>query len=254
MKTGVGNSLSPAFIAVLSTALEVAIRIDPTGLEWRRVRFDSAAASIVLPGGDALDLGWVAKGYALDQALRPLAAAADSAILTMGGQYLIWTQSVGGSTARAGRDVGVVDPDNTLATVAVIEVPPGTWAVSTTSSVERPDLVTEPGRGAKRVRAVTTLAHRARTAMAWSTALYRVGCDRALALAEGLEDVEVLCVDDRALWSPGLEGRIRTVRDSAAGPARARGPGRAPAGGPEENGSTNRAGTPRSSRSGPRTS
>jgi ApbE family len=256
-RSGAGDSLSPALMVVLRTALEVTRRvegtIDGTGVDWRRLRFDSATARAALSGGDALDLGWVARGYALDQALLPLETAADSAILTMGGQYLIMTRGVRDSAASPGRDVGVVNPDNTLATVATIEVPPGIWAVSTTSPVERPDRNLEPRAGPRSVRSVTTMAHHARTALAWSTAFYRLGCERALALARELDGVEVLCVDDRPRWSPGLDGRVRTATDSVAESARAPEPGHALAGAPAENGSRNPAASLGSSRSGPRT-
>jgi thiamine biosynthesis lipoprotein ApbE len=253
-RTGRGDSLSAAFRAVLGLALEVARRSegasDPTGHAWRRVRFDSAAAAVRIPRGTALDLDWIAKGYALDRALEALAGVADSTVLTLGGQYLIMTVPPRTAQAQTGRAVGVVDPSNTLATLALIQVPPGTWAVSTTSTVEQPGLV------ANGVRTATALAHRAALAMAWSAAFYALRCDRALALASELDGVEVLCTDARTRWSPGLDGRVRTASDSVATAGSARGPAPepAPVAGRGASDSTSRPSPPHSSRSNRRTS
>lgn len=255
-RAGRGESLSPAFLGSLGAALDAARRadvdLDGTGPDWRRVRFDSAAARVTLPRGRPLGLEWTAMGYALDRALLPLMPVADSAVLTMGGQYLIMSPATRGAPGRPqwGRTVGVVDPANTLEALATIQVPPGTWAVSTTSLVERPEQAAVSSAGPERggVRTVTTLAHRAATAQAWSTAFFQVGCDSALALVRALDDVEVLCVDERVRWSAGLEGRVRTVTDSAAATAPAPAPGPAPAAAPAGSGSRSPAASPGSSR------
>jgi thiamine biosynthesis lipoprotein ApbE len=254
-----GESLSPTFRAVLSTALGVVRQsgaLDAAGSGWRGVVFDSAAARVRLSGHGALDLEWIAKGYALDRALLPLRTVADSAVLTIGGQYLIMSSSHASAVPRTGRSVGVVDPSNTLATLATIEVPSGVWAVSTTSPVERPDqaLVPEARRQRQTVRAVTTLAHDAAIAMAWSTEFFRMGCDSALARARALDGLEVMCADDRVRWSPGLEGRIWTPRDSAGRTGRGAGPGLAPPAARVPSDSRKPAASPGSSRSDPRTS
>lgn len=255
-RRGGGDALSPAFLVTLGAALDAARRaavaLDGTGPDWRRVRFDSAAARVALPRGRPLGLEWTAMGYALDRALLPLLPVADSAVLSMGGQYLIMSPAGRGARGRRdrGRAVGVVDPANTLETVATIAVPPGTWAVSTMSLVERPEQASAVPAGPERggVRAVTTLAPRAVTAQAWSMAFFQVGCDSALALARGRAGVDVLCVDERVRWSAGLEGRVRTPRDSAAATAPAPAPGPVPAGAPAGSGSRSPAANPGSSR------
>lgn len=253
-RSGKGDSLSGAFRAVLSLALEAARRsdgaYDPTGHAWRRVRFDASEAHVRIPHGTTLDLDWIAKGYALDRALLALTGVADSAVLTMGGQFLIMTAPSRAAPGRPGRAVGVVDPANTLANMALVNVPQGTWAMSTTSTVE------QPGLKDNGVRVVTTLAHHAAVAMAWSAAFYAMRCDRALALAPDLDDIELLCVDARMRWSPGLDGRVRTANDSGAAAGSARGPAPAPApvAGHGPNGARTPPSSPRSSRSDRRTS
>lgn len=246
---GEGRRISAAFAAVLAQALEVARRsqgaYDPTRQDWRGVTFDRGRGTVVLRRGLALDFGGIAEGYALDRALLALRAVADSALLNLGGQYLIMTTAAT-TSARAGRQVGVPDPDNTLRVVARIEIPPGTWSVRTLSPVDQPAPIVDPRsrKPAVRARSVTTVAHDGMTANAWSSAFFVLGCDSALALAPqlGTPPVGVLCIDDRVRWSPDLEGRVVRLTDSAglAGTATAPAPGRAPAGAVARSGSTSR--------------
>jgi thiamine biosynthesis lipoprotein ApbE len=183
---------------------------------------DSVRKTVALETGLQLEPARAIQGLALDRALITLRGIADSAILSLGGQYLIM--------AAGARHVGVADPANSLRSLAVITVPPGIWSVSTVSLVEQSDPVLDPrtGKPADLVRAVTVVAGAAAVAGAWSTAFYVVGCDRALALA-ARAGVGVLCADDRIRWSPELNGRVAVATDSAgsAGTAPAPAPGRA---------------------------
>ena len=258
---GRARAVSPTFATVLRKALAVSRAsqgaFDPTGRDYRRVVFDSARGTVALPGRLVLDFRGLAEGYALDRALLPLAALADSAILGLGGQYLIRTAPRRpGAGSGAGRQVGMSDPDNSLRAVALIELPSGTWAVSTTSQLDRPGEMLDPrsGKPATRARAVTTVARDGATAGAWSSAFFVLGCDSALALAGAgggqLDGVGVLCVDDRVRWSADLDGRVVLATDSgeSAGSGPAPGPGRAPAGARAPSGSTTRPANPDSSR------
>ena len=257
---GGGRRVSPAFAAVLREALNVARRssgaFDPTQRDWRGVTFDSAQGTVALRRGLRLDFGGIAQGYALDRALLVLRPVADSAVLTLGGLYLILTVPRADRGKGSGRRVGVIDPDNTLSTLAQIEIPPGTWSVSTASLVEQPDPIVDPrsGHPATRARSVTTVALDGITAGAWSTAFFVLGCDSALAVAPRLEGVGVLCVDDRVRWSADLDGRVATGSAGSAGTGPAPAPGRAPAAVPAPRDSTTRRTSPDRSRSGPRTS
>ena len=169
---------------------------------------DSLRHTVALETGLRLDPARAVQGLALDHALAALRGAADSAILSLGGQYLIM--------AAGARHVGVTDPANSLRSLAVITVPPGSWAVSTVSLADQFDPVLDPrtGKPADRVRVVTVVAGTAAVASAWSTAFYVLGCDRALALA-ARAGVGVLCADDRVRWSPNLDGRVSVTTDSA---------------------------------------
>jgi thiamine biosynthesis lipoprotein ApbE len=185
------------------------------------VTFDRVRGTVVLRRGLALDFGGIAEGYALDRALLALRPVADSALLTLGGQYLIMTPATPAGARRAGRRVGVADPDNSLRILALIEVPPGSWSVRTLSPVDQPAPITDPRtrKPALRARRVTAVARDGMTAEVWSSAFFVLGCDSALALAThlGTPPVGVLCIDDRVRWSADLEAgwsalRIRHVR------------------------------------------
>src|SRR5262245_27793166 len=133
----------------------------------------------------------LAPGYALDRAILALGHEVDSALLDIGGQYS-WLGAVGRSTHRA---VGVPDPDNTLRTLAVVDLQGG--SVGTRSQRNAP-------HGA--ARSVTVLADDGLTANAWAAAFLALGCDRALPLAR---EMHALCVDSTGVrWATGLRNRV----------------------------------------------
>ncbi|HEY3219718.1 MAG TPA: FAD:protein FMN transferase [Gemmatimonadales bacterium] len=147
--------------------------------------------------GVALAVDSIAPGYALDRAALALIHVVDSALLDLGGQYL-WVGPAARPTHRA---VGIPDPDNTLRTLAVVDLQDG--SVRTQSQRNAP-------RGS--ARSVTVLAPDGLTANAWAAALLAQGCDRALTLAQGMH---VVCADSAGVrWATGLQNRVSlpTVR------------------------------------------
>jgi len=160
----------------------------------RRVRIaalDSMRREIRRRTGVALSLDSIAAGYALDRAALALAGVVDSALLDVGGQYY-WVGPAEHPTHRA---VGVPDPDNTLRTLAVVDLQDG--SVRTASQRNAP-------RGA--ARSVTVLAGDGLTASAWAAALLQLGCDRALPLTEGMH---AICADSSGVrWATGLQNRV----------------------------------------------
>jgi len=142
-------------------------------------------------GGRALIVDSIAPGYALDRAALALTTEVDSALLDLGGQYL-WVGPPARPTHRA---VGIPDPDNTLHTLAVVDLQSG--SVSTQSQRNAP-------HGA--ARSVTVLAADGLTANAWAAALLALGCERALAVAQGMH---VVCADSAGVrWATGLQNRV----------------------------------------------
>ena len=170
----------------LAAAYDSVDRID--SLLQRRVAIaaiDSVRRDMRNRTGVDLSADTLAPGYALDRAALALAggSAVDSALLDVGGQYY-WVGSTGHVTHRA---VGVPDPDNTLRTLAVVDLQEG--SVKTASR-----------RNARRgqARAVTVLAADGLTANAWAAALLQMGCDRALQLGR---DLKMVCADSSGVRS-----------------------------------------------------
>jgi thiamine biosynthesis lipoprotein ApbE len=152
---------------------------------------DSVRREIRRRTGVSLVVDSIAPGYALDRARLALLGAVDSALMDLGGQY-VW---VGPAALLTHRTVGIPNPDNTLRTIAAVELQNG--SVRTQSQRNAP-------RG--RPRSVTVLAANALTANAWAAAFLILGCDRALA---GTEGVGVVCADAAAVrWTPDLESRV----------------------------------------------
>ena len=162
---------------------------------------DSMRREIRRRTGVALSIDSIAAGYALDRAARALAGVVDSALLDIGGQYY-WVGPADHPTHRA---VGVPDPDNTLRTIAVIDLQDG--SVRTASQRNAP-------RGA--ARSVTVLAGEGLTASAWAAALLQLGCDRALLLAQGMH---AICADSAGVrWATGLQNRVSLPPPAARAP------------------------------------
>jgi len=201
------RGVSPGLARLVQRALELARAsggaFDPTGRNIRGVSVDTARHTVTLPPGLSLDLGEFGRGYALDRALAALRGAADSAVLSSGGQYLIHADWSGA------RVIGIVDPDNTQRPLARLTIPAGTWAVSMISVAEVRDELLDPrtGKPAVRTRVVAAMAPDAADAGGWSTAFYVVGCDSALALAPRVR-TSIVCADDAVRWSSDLEGRV----------------------------------------------
>lgn len=152
---------------------------------------DSLRREIRRRTGVALAVDSVAPGYALDRAAQALASVVDSALLDLGGQYL-WIGPVTRPTHRA---VGIPDPDNTLRTLALVDLQGG--SVRTASQRNAP-------RGS--ARSVTVLAADGLTANVWAAALLAQGCDRALTVAQGMH---VVCADSAGVrWATGLQNRV----------------------------------------------
>lgn len=205
-------TVPPALLGLVVRAMDLGRAsggaYDPSGGRMRAVRVDSTHSTLTIPPGARLEFGEFGRGYALDRALAALHGAADSAVISSGGQYLIWADWSGA------RVLGIVDPDNTLDPLARVTIPAGTWAVSMLSVAEARDELIDPrtGKAATRTRVVAAMAPSAADAGGWSAAFYVVGCDSALALAPRVH-ASVVCVDDGVRWSVDLEGRV-TLTDS----------------------------------------
>src|SRR5437762_11431610 len=176
----------------LEAAYDSVDRVDSLMQRHAAIRaIDSMRSEIRRRTGITLRADSLASGYALDRAMLGLGRDVDSVLLDLGGQYS-WFGPPGRGTHRA---VGVPDPDNTLRTLAVVDLQGG--SVRTQSQRNAP-------HGA--ARSVTVLADDGLTAHAWAAAFLTLGCDRALTLAR---DMHVVCADSAGVrWATGLQNRV----------------------------------------------
>jgi thiamine biosynthesis lipoprotein len=185
-------------------------------VDYRRVEIDDEAGTVRLPeAGMMIGLGGIAKGYALDRAARALRErGVESFLISAAGQMML-----GGT--RDGRPwrVGIRDPrgdaSDFFASLELTDV-----SVSTSGDYEqffvaggvRYHHLLDPrtGRPARGLRSATVVSADATLADALSTALVVLGRDEALALAERLDGVEAVLVDERAAVhvTSGLRDRL----------------------------------------------
>ena len=176
--------------------------------------------------GTHFDLGGIAKGFAVDQAVARLQQeGVKNGLVDLGGNLFC----LGGAADRTDWRVGVRDPlnrDQYFATVAVTDL-----ALATSGSYER--FVTidgrryghimnpATGRPAEGVLGVTVLAPSAQLADGLSTALFVAGEEAGREILNRLESpVEVIMVlpgtaqgTAEVLLTPGLEGRVSLLPD-----------------------------------------
>jgi thiamine biosynthesis lipoprotein len=176
-------------------------RIDAVG--WGGLLLDAGARTVRFRrDGMAIDLGGIAKGFALDRARAALIAASVSrATLALGGQLVML-----GDGGTAGPRIAVRDPADPDATLGVLVLDPNV-SVSTSANYAR-DFASEgwrthshifdprTGRAVRTGLAVTVWAPDATTADALSTALLVLGPERARQMLTRAPDVGALFVDD----------------------------------------------------------
>jgi thiamine biosynthesis lipoprotein len=164
------------------TATELARTLAVTGA--RHVQVDTAAGTIAFTrAGVALDLGGIAKGYALDGARAAMVdAGATAGVLDLGGNLLVF--------GHGERQAAIVAPDDPQAVVGEVTV--GNGAVATSGQYERFVDVAGRRRGhildartglpVVREGSVTVVAPTGLEADALSTALFVLGPDKAAPL------------------------------------------------------------------------
>lgn len=195
---------------------EIEDALDKTG-------YDHVPAGQCCPEGLAIwfDLGGVAKGYAVDDAVRALKEAGVKAgIVNAGGDL----RSFGVRPRRGYWKIGVQDPDNPQELAGVLEVKEA--AVATSGDYQRYfeedgiryHHILDPATGYPAhtgLRGTTVIASDCATADALATAVFVMGPEKGLVLLESWEGAEgVLITDDGTiLTTSGIgEGGIRFKR------------------------------------------
>ncbi|MFP4560114.1 MAG: FAD:protein FMN transferase [Thiohalorhabdus sp.] len=150
------------------------------GAEALELRRDNGLEARMARPGAALDLGGIAKGYAVDRAATVLKEhGVDNALINAGGDL----RALGARGDRPWR-IGIRDPrdrERVLAVVALRDgeaiVTSGDYERSFTHDGRRYHHLLDPdtGRPARRARQATVLGPRATETDAWSTALFVAG-------------------------------------------------------------------------------
>ncbi|MFO7610230.1 MAG: FAD:protein FMN transferase [Candidatus Krumholzibacteriia bacterium] len=184
----------------------------------RLVQVDTVAATVAFARpGTALDLGGIAKGYALDLARAAMAAAGAAAgVLDLGGNLLVF--------GAGAHEVGIVAPDDPAAVVATVTVGEGAVATSgqyerfVAADGERWGHILDPRRGepVPRSGSVTIVAPTGELADALATAVFVLGPREGAAFAARFPGVGCVFV------TAAPDGGWAVVRSGAPDPGRSR--------------------------------
>lgn len=195
-------------------------------VSWKDVIIDDAAGTVKLRRpGQAITLGGIAKGYAVDAAVRVIRAEGVRDFIVQAGGDLFASGSKGDLSWR----VGIQDPRAPHGQI-IFELPIKDRAFNTSGDYERfvfkdgvryhHILDARTGMPARLSRSVTLLALDSFTADALDTAIFAIGPEKGMALIEQLPDLEGVIVDahNAVTISSGLRGTLIKRRDPTDGP------------------------------------
>lgn len=168
---------------------------------WEQVVVDKNDHSVSLPKqGMALDLGAIAKGYAIDRAAQKLRSlGVKAALINAGGDIVVYGAKEPGKPWK----IGVQDPRNPGGVIAVAEltdkamVTSGDYERFFEEDGKRYHHILDPGTGypAEALQSVTIVADDGVTADALSTAVFVLGKEKGIALVDSLSNVAAMLVD-----------------------------------------------------------
>ncbi len=186
-------------------------------VDYTAIALDPNQRLVKIPEGFMLDLGGVAKGYAVDRGADVLRERGiEHGLINAGGDIsVVGTRDTEGSPWR----VGIQDPAEPSRVMAVVELMDAT--VVTSGDYQRYfevdgtrfHHIIDPATGfpADELTSVTVVAPTAADGDALSTALFILGKPASIQLLEQLPDIEAVIVSkDGTVWiSPGLQARFR---------------------------------------------
>ncbi len=196
-------------------------------IDYRQITVDEKARTVKLgKPGMRINLGGIAKGYAIDAAARVLKSeGVESFFAQAGGDLYVSGKKPDGSRFK----VGIRDPRGKSVTdyFALLEVED--HAFSTAGDYERTFVkdgkryhhIIDPRTGypATASRSVTVWARDAHTADAIDDAIFLLGPEKGLKLVESIEDCGAVIVDAaNKVWiSKRLEGKVTLLRQPTDG-------------------------------------
>ena len=180
-------------------------------INYRLVRLDQESSTVqYLQPGVRIDLGGIAKGYAVDRGIAILqAAGARNALVSAGGD----TRVIGRHWDHPWK-IGIRDPRNNDGIVSMIPLEDA--AISTSGDYERyfdeegvryhHILNPATGDSPREVHSTSIIGTNATDTDALSTSIFVMGVDRGLKLVNSLPDTEAIIIDNRGRmhYSDGL--------------------------------------------------
>jgi thiamine biosynthesis lipoprotein len=166
--------------------------------------------TVKLGKGVNIDLGGIAKGYAVDKVADLLRKNnIKKAMINLGGNLYL----VGFPPGKNSWSVGVKNPENPekLTGRIVLNKEAG---ISTSANYERPGHIVNPktGKSADSVLGVTIVASTAMEADALSTGVFVLGREKGMELIEKLPEVEGIIIDKNgAFVSSGLKDKYENL-------------------------------------------
>jgi thiamine biosynthesis lipoprotein len=186
-------------------------------VNFRDVSINREGKVFLKKKGMAIDLGGIAKGYAVDRAFELLRSLGYKNLIVNAGGDL----RVGGTKKDQPWSIGIQDPRVSQKIMAKLLV--SDTAVATSGDYEkffihqdkRYHHIFNPRTGfpTEGCQSVTVVCKDGITADALATAVFVLGPEKGYALCQRLEGVECLIVDKegKIKFSPGLKGRISFV-------------------------------------------
>lgn len=178
------------------------------------VRFELAGMSIVLGG--------IAKGYAVDRAVKVIREQGfDSGFVNAGGDGMYFGTKQDGSPWR----VGLRNPDNKTESIVVLDI--SDMAVATSGNYERYfnesarlSHISDPGTGypSQSIISATVIAASAMEADALATAVFVLGPEEGMELIEKTENTEALLItpERQILRSSGFDTYKSSINSTVA--------------------------------------
>jgi len=195
-------------------------------VDYRRIELDREGSRVRIPPGFQIGLGGIAKGYIVDAAARVLRRHGLTAFLVQAGGDLYgagrkpdgspWVSGIQDPRGKSGAFFATLELEDHAFSTA------GDYARAFHVDGKRYHHIIDPRTGypATASRSVTVWAKDALTADAIDDAVFILGPEKGLALAESLDDVGVVIVDakNRVHVSSRLKGKLHISRPPTDGP------------------------------------
>ncbi len=139
-----------------------------------------------------IDLGGIAKGYAVDRTKEILLSkGVSNALINIGGNIY----ALGNPLRKESWKIGIQSPENKKKIIYKLDL--RDKAISTSGYYERGSHIIDPanGKAAESIASVTVIASSAEEADALSTAVFVMGKEQGSRLIESLKDTEVLIIE-----------------------------------------------------------